>query len=72
MTPPPRLSPRLQAVVEALPLQPDARVLEIGCGPGAAARAIAARLTTGRSSASHARRPRTLGSSSTAATPSAS
>jgi SAM-dependent methyltransferase len=42
-----RLSPRLAAIVDALPLRPDARVLEIGCGPGAAARAIAARLTTG-------------------------
>ncbi len=42
------LSPRLQAVVEALPLRPHSRVLEIGCGPGAAARAVAARLTTGR------------------------
>src|SRR5688500_2361185 len=41
------LSPRLAAVVDALPLRPDARVLEIGCGPGAAARAVAARLTTG-------------------------
>jgi trans-aconitate methyltransferase len=47
MTPPRKLSPRLQAVVEALPLRPDSRVLEIGCGPGAAARAVAARLTTG-------------------------
>lgn len=41
------LSPRLRAIVDALPLQPDSRVLEIGCGPGAAARAIAARLRTG-------------------------
>src|SRR5688572_8527459 len=44
---PARLSPRLAAVVHALPLQPHSRVLEIGCGPGAAARAVAARLTTG-------------------------
>jgi cyclopropane fatty-acyl-phospholipid synthase-like methyltransferase len=44
---PPRLSPRLDAVVNALPLRPQSRVLEIGCGPGAAARAVAARLTTG-------------------------
>jgi cyclopropane fatty-acyl-phospholipid synthase-like methyltransferase len=44
---PARLSPRLAAVVDALPLQPHSRVLEIGCGPGAAARAVAARLTTG-------------------------
>lgn len=41
------LSPRLAAVVEALPLQPHSRVLEIGCGPGAAARAVAERLTSG-------------------------
>jgi SAM-dependent methyltransferase len=45
--PPRRLSPRLQALVEALPLRPDSRVLEIGCGPGAAARAVAARSITG-------------------------
>lgn len=42
-----RLSPRLAAVVDALPLEPHSRVLEIGCGPGAAARAVAARLDTG-------------------------
>lgn len=41
------LSPRLAAVVRALPVRPDSRVLEIGCGPGAAARAVADRLTTG-------------------------
>jgi SAM-dependent methyltransferase len=45
--PPPRLSSRLAAIVDALPLQPHSRVLEIGCGPGAAARAVAARLVTG-------------------------
>lgn len=44
---PTRLSPRLAAVVHALPLLPHSRVLEIGCGPGAAARAVAARLTSG-------------------------
>jgi hypothetical protein len=42
------LSPRLAAVVEALPLRPDSQVLEVGCGPGAAARAVAERLSTGR------------------------
>ena len=42
-----RLSPRLAAVVAALPLRPDLRVLEIGCGPGGVARAVADRLTTG-------------------------
>src|SRR6266542_4628216 len=41
------LSPRLATVVDALPLTPQSRVLEIGCGPGAAARAIASRLDTG-------------------------
>lgn len=42
-----RLSPRLAGIVAALPLEPHLRVLEIGCGPGAAARAVAERLTTG-------------------------
>jgi protein-L-isoaspartate O-methyltransferase len=41
------LSPRLAEIVDALPLQAHSRVLEIGCGPGAAARAVAARLVTG-------------------------
>ncbi len=41
------LSARLAAVVDALPLRPGLRVLEIGCGPGAAARAVAARIGTG-------------------------
>ncbi len=40
-------SPRIAAIVAALPLTPQARVLEIGCGPGAAARAVARRLETG-------------------------
>ena len=42
------LSPRLTAVVAALPLRPGLRVLEIGCGPGAAARAVAGRIGDGR------------------------
>ena len=42
------LSPRLRAAVDALPLFPGARVLEIGCGPGAAAREIARRVDPGR------------------------
>jgi cyclopropane fatty-acyl-phospholipid synthase-like methyltransferase len=41
------LSPRLAAIVDSLPLTPRSRVLEIGCGPGAAARAVARRLDTG-------------------------
>jgi SAM-dependent methyltransferase len=41
------LSPRLAAIVDALPLRPGIRVLEIGCGPGAAARAIAHRVGNG-------------------------
>ena len=42
-----RLSPRLQAIVDALPLTPRSRVLEIGSGPGAAARAVAGRVPHG-------------------------
>jgi SAM-dependent methyltransferase len=41
------LSPRLAAIVEALPLSPGLRVLEIGCGSGAAARAIVTRIGQG-------------------------
>jgi SAM-dependent methyltransferase len=41
------LSPRLAAIVDALPLRPGLRVLEIGCGPGAAAREIARRIGDG-------------------------
>lgn len=41
------LSPRLRNIVEALPLAPGLRVIEIGCGPGAAARAVAARIEGG-------------------------
>ena len=38
------LSARLREIVDALPLRPGMRVLEIGCGPGAMAREIALRL----------------------------
>lgn len=44
---PQKLSPRLSAIVEALPLQAGMRVLEIGCGPGAAARAVVQRIGNG-------------------------
>lgn len=47
MTTGPRLSERLAEVVDALPLRPGMRVLEIGGAPGAAARAVARRLGNG-------------------------
>lgn len=37
---PERLSPRLMAILRSLPLSHGMRVLEIGCGPGALARAM--------------------------------
>ena len=40
----PSLSARLGAVLDALPLRPGLRVLEIGGAPGTLARAIAARI----------------------------
>jgi cyclopropane fatty-acyl-phospholipid synthase-like methyltransferase len=43
----PDLSPRLAAIVDALPLRRGMRVLEIGCGPGAAAREVARRIGDG-------------------------
>jgi SAM-dependent methyltransferase len=44
---PNKLSPRLALIVEALPLKPGLRVLEIGCGPGAAARAVSKKIGNG-------------------------
>ena len=41
------LSPRLTAIVDALPLRAGMRVLEIGCGPGAMAREIVRRIDGG-------------------------
>jgi precorrin-6B methylase 2 len=38
------LSSRLREIVDALPLREGMRVIEIGCGPGAAAREVASRL----------------------------
>lgn len=42
------LSPRLLAIVNALPLRQGMRVLEIGCGPGSMAREIVTRIGHGR------------------------
>lgn len=44
----PAISDRLRRAVEALPLAPGMRVLEIGCGPGVAAREVAARIGAGK------------------------
>lgn len=41
---PNRLSPRLRAVVDALPLRSGLRVIEVGGAPGAAAREVARRV----------------------------
>jgi SAM-dependent methyltransferase len=41
------VSPRIARAIASLPLRPDMRVLEIGCGPGVAARAISRLLTEG-------------------------
>lgn len=54
------LSPRLAALVAALPLSPGLRVLEIGCGPGAAARAVAGRLGPGGTLLAIDRSPRAI------------
>lgn len=44
---PRHISARLATIVDALPVTPQSRVLEIGCGSGAAARAVARRLDSG-------------------------
>jgi SAM-dependent methyltransferase len=41
------LSERLRVLVDALPLRDGLRVLEVGCGPGAAAREISRRIGDG-------------------------
>ena len=43
-----KLSPRLQEILNALPIRPDSRILEVGCGPGALTRAVARMLTGGK------------------------
>jgi len=42
-----KISPRLQQIVDDLPLYDGIRVLEIGCGPGVAARLVSERIGTG-------------------------
>jgi cyclopropane fatty-acyl-phospholipid synthase-like methyltransferase len=44
---PGKISARLAEILEALPLHEGMRVLEIGCGPGVAARAILERIGSG-------------------------
>lgn len=43
----PRISNRIACFVDALPLAPGQRVLEIGCGPGVAAREVSRRVGNG-------------------------
>lgn len=54
------LSPRLAAMLAALPLAPGMRVLEVGCGPGAMARAMAARVAPGGTVVAIDRSPRAI------------
>jgi trans-aconitate methyltransferase len=42
------IPPRIRWAVDLMDVQPDDQILEIGCGPGAGAEAICARLETGR------------------------
>ena len=46
--PSPTIPPRIKWAVDLMDVQPGDQVLEIGCGPGAGAEAICARLETGK------------------------
>lgn len=61
------LSSRLLEAVDALPLRPGMRVLEIGCGPGAAAREVARRVGPTGQVVAIDRSPRAIKQGATAA-----
>lgn len=44
----PQIPPRIRWAVDTMDVQPGDNILEIGCGPGAGAEAICAKLETGR------------------------
>ena len=46
--PAPTIPPRIKWAVDLMDVQPNDQVLEIGCGPGAGAEAICAKLETGK------------------------
>ena len=46
--PSPTIPPRIKWAVDLMDVQPNDQVLEVGCGPGAGAEAICAKLETGK------------------------
>lgn len=63
------LSERLKSVLDSLPLCPGLRVLEVGCGPGALARAMAARVAPGGHVLGIDRSPRAIAQAITGSAP---